>query len=250
MKKKIISLLSLFLALSFISCDKSNPDEENLNKELEDGLSESAEEERIKEILGEGQGSEEKEELKKEAIKTKNMDYQLRKPNAGDTVAIMSVKNFGDIKILLFPEEVPEITKNFIELSKKQFYDGLTFHRVIKGFMIQGGDPNGNGTGGYSYKGKGTKLDDEFSDKLKHLRGTLSMANSGPNTNGSQFFICEEPQSHLNNKHSVFGQVYEGMDVVSKIASVELKPPPHPAMPPSEPKEKVVIDKVRIEEFK
>ncbi|MCX9025326.1 MAG: peptidylprolyl isomerase [Candidatus Methanoperedens sp.] len=118
----------------------------------------------------------------------------------------------GTIKIELKEAEAPITTQNFIKLTQKGFYDGLTFHRVIRGFMIQGGDPKGNGTGGPGYA-----IKDEFHPKLKHTKGALSMANSGPNSGGSQFFITEEPQPHLDGKHSVFGQVIVGQDVVEKI---------------------------------
>ncbi len=119
----------------------------------------------------------------------------------------------GIIKFELYEKEAPITTKNFIDLAQKGFYDGLTFHRVIHGFMIQGGDPKGDGTGGPGYS-----IPDEFNPKLKHTKGAVSMANAGPNTGGSQFFITEAPQPHLDGKHSVFGQVIEGQDVVEKIA--------------------------------
>ncbi len=118
----------------------------------------------------------------------------------------------GTIKFELKESEAPITTKNFIDLAQKGFYNGLTFHRVIRGFMIQGGDPNGDGRGGPGYT-----IKDEFSPKLKHTKGAVSMANAGPNTGGSQFFITEAPQPHLDGKHSVFGQIIEGQDVVEKI---------------------------------
>jgi peptidyl-prolyl cis-trans isomerase B (cyclophilin B) len=118
----------------------------------------------------------------------------------------------GTIKIELKEKEAPITTQNFIKLVQKGFYDGLTFHRVIRGFMIQGGCPKGNGTGGPGYS-----IKDEFHPNLKHTKGALSMANSGPNSGGSQFFITEEPQPHLDGHHSVFGQVIEGQDIVEKI---------------------------------
>ena len=120
----------------------------------------------------------------------------------------------GTIKLELFDEEAPKTVGNFEKLAKDGFYDGLKFHRVIKDFMIQGGCPQGTGTGGPGYK-----FDDEKSAlKLKHDKpGILSMANSGPNTNGSQFFITHVPCPHLDGKHAVFGHVTEGQDVVNKI---------------------------------
>ena len=118
----------------------------------------------------------------------------------------------GNIKFELKESEAPITTKNFIDLAEKGFYNGLKFHRVIRRFMIQGGCPQGTGTGGPGYT-----IKDEFHPKLKHTKGAVSMANSGPNSGGSQFFITEDPQPHLDGKHSVFGQVTEGQDIVEKI---------------------------------
>jgi len=137
----------------------------------------------------------------------------------------------GKFTVKLFDQDAPKTVANFVGLAegtkewtdpksgqkvKKPYYEGLIFHRVIKGFMIQGGDPLGIGTGGPGYK-----FEDEFSPKLRHSKeGILSMANAGPNTNGGQFFITLGPTPHLDNKHSVFGEVVEGMDVVRKIGKV------------------------------
>jgi cyclophilin family peptidyl-prolyl cis-trans isomerase len=118
----------------------------------------------------------------------------------------------GIIKFELYETEAPITTKNFIDLTQKGFYNGLTFHRVIRSFMIQGGCPKGDGTGGPGYS-----IRDEFHPKLRHTKGAVSMANSGPNSGGSQFFITEEPQPHLDGKHSVFGQIIEGQNVVESI---------------------------------
>ncbi len=115
------------------------------------------------------------------------------------------------IVIELDSEEAPYTVSNFINLAQNKFYDGVTFHRVIKDFMAQGGDPTGTGAGGPGYK-----FNDE-PNKLKHLRGSISMANAGPNTNGSQFFICFVPCDWLNGKHTVFGKVSSGMDVVDRL---------------------------------
>ena len=126
----------------------------------------------------------------------------------------------GEIFIKLFVNECPKTTKNFITLGKRGYYDGLIFHRVIKNFMIQTGDPRGNGTGGESIYGKPFK--DEFNENLKHEAFTVSMANAGPDTNGSQFFITTVPCHWLDNKHTVFGRVYDGSDVVKVIEETKV----------------------------
>lgn len=182
-------------------------------------------------------------------------DYeQIHRPVSGDTVAVIET-TLGDIKIRLFPKQCPVTCENFIGLAQRHFYDGLSFHRVIKNFMIQGGDPEGDGTGGHSIWGG--NIEDEFERNLYNFRGALSMANTGrPATNGSQFFIvqntnCGSSVASLEAKgwplwaastygrlggcpsldggfsditnylgHTVFGQVYRGMDVVDEIASV------------------------------
>lgn len=136
----------------------------------------------------------------------------------------------GDFTVKLFDKQVPKTVANFVGLAegtkewkdtrtgkmvKRPFYNGLKFHRIISGFMIQGGDPNGDGTGGPGYE-----FEDEFDKTLRHSKaGILSMANAGRNTNGSQFFITLAPTPHLNDKHSVFGEVVSGMDVVKKLGS-------------------------------
>lgn len=119
--------------------------------------------------------------------------------------------NKGKLVLELFAKNVPKTVNNFVFLAREGFYDGVTFHRVIPGFMAQGGDPTGTGSGSPGYK-----FADEFTSH-KHVTGAVSMANAGSNTNGSQFFICYAPQSHLDGKHSVFGQLTEGMDVLKKI---------------------------------
>jgi peptidyl-prolyl cis-trans isomerase B (cyclophilin B) len=119
----------------------------------------------------------------------------------------------GDVVVDLFPEHAPKTVNNFVFLAREGFYDGVTFHRVIANFMIQGGDPTGTGRGGPGYKFE----DETRGNPLRHERGVLSMANAGPNTNGSQFFITHAPQPHLDGKHTVFGRVTQGMDVVDAI---------------------------------
>ena len=142
----------------------------------------------------------------------------------------------GTFRIELFENKAPITTKNFIDLAGKGFYDGVIFHRVIDGFMIQGGDPTGTGRGGPGYK-----IPDEFHPDLRHdSAGILSMANAGPNTGGSQFFITLGPTPHLNNRHAVFGKVIEGLDIVKAIGKV-------PTGPADRPLEDVVMKKVTIE---
>lgn len=144
--------------------------------------------------------------------------------------------NHGEFRIELFEDEAPATTRNFIELAEKNFYDGVIFHRVIDGFMIQGGDPTGTGRGGPGYS-----IDDEFHPDLKHSgEGILSMANAGPNTGGSQFFITLAATSWLDGRHAVFGRVIDGMDVVRTIGGVATGPGDRPI-------EAVVIEGVTVE---
>jgi peptidyl-prolyl cis-trans isomerase A (cyclophilin A) len=158
----------------------------------------------------------------------------------------------GTFKVRLFDQDVPNTVANFVGLAegskeftdpktgqkaKRPFYNGLVFHRVIEGFMIQGGDPLGTGTGGPGYK-----FADEFSPKLRHSKpGLLSMANAGPNTNGSQFFITLAATPWLDNKHSIFGEVVEGMDVVQKIGTTAT------SKPSDRPLKAVTIQTVKIQ---
>ena len=121
--------------------------------------------------------------------------------------------NKGSIKLELYPNHAPKTVNNFVFLAQQGFYDGVSFHRVISNFMIQGGDPTGTGAGGPGYS-----FEDEVADNpLTHETGVISMANAGPNTNGSQFFITHSPQPHLNGNHTVFGKVVSGQDVVNSI---------------------------------
>lgn len=173
--------------------------------------------------------------------------------------------NMGDIEIALFEDAAPKAVNNFKSLAKEGYYDGVIFHRIIKDFMIQGGDPTGTGAGGESIYGN--KFEDEFSENYYHLRGALSMANAGPNTNGSQFFIVTASQvplstlgqlealnlpqvvveaygevggtPWLDSRHTVFGHVTKGMDIVEKIESV-------PTNPADRPIEDVIIESIDI----
>lgn len=196
------------------------------------------------------------------------MASQLTAPAKGDTVAIMTT-NRGVIKIKLFKDKCPKTVENFTTHAKNGYYEGIIFHRVIKDFMIQGGDPTGTGRGGESIWGN--SFEDEFDLELHNVRGALSMANAGPNTNGSQFFIVQAETVDgnlmgqmemigekmfpadciadykkvggtpwLDFKHTVFGQVYEGMDVVDSIAETRVDML-------DKPFDDVVIEKIDIE---
>ena len=195
---------------------------------------------------------------------------QLDRPQKGESVAVMHT-NMGDIAIRLFPDKTPKTCENFMTHAKNGYYNGLIFHRVIRDFMIQGGDPTGTGCGGESIWGD--SFEDEPDIELRNYRGALSMANAGPNTNGSQFFIVQcgsvDPRliqqmkglteqgypeevvasyervggtPHLDFRHTVFGQVYDGMDVVDAIAAVETGPQ-------DKPRQDVVIESIDIREF-
>ena len=159
---------------------------------------------------------------------------------ANDTYAVFDTTE-GRFKARLFQDESPKTVQNFVELAEgtktgKPFYDGLIFHRVIPDFMIQGGCPEGTGRGGPGYK-----FADEFHATLRHTKpGLLSMANAGPNTNGSQFFVTVAPTSWLDNKHTIFGEVTEGYDVVEKISKL-----PHNAQ--DRPNKDVKINTLTIE---
>ncbi|MGC8514982.1 MAG: peptidylprolyl isomerase [Thermoplasmata archaeon] len=142
--------------------------------------------------------------------------------------------NMGNIEIELFEKEMPVTAGNFRKLVEKGFYNGVIFHRVIKSFMIQGGDPTGTGMGGPGYS-----IKDEFSKNNRNDRGTISMANAGPNTGGSQFFINLVNNNYLDRKHPVFGKVVKGMDVVDKIGSAKTDAGDRPV-------NKVVISKATI----
>lgn len=194
-------------------------------------------------------------------------EKQVANPNKGETIAIMHIKDYGDIKIKFFKDIAPKAVENFVKLSQNGYYNGVTFHRVINDFMIQGGDPTATGRGGESVWG--SPFQDEFDISLVPYRGALCMANSGSNTNGSQFFIeqakydeatykalvnSEYPENlleaykkyggsmHLFYRHTVFGQVIEGMDIVDKIAECKTDENDKPV-------NNVVIESIDITEY-
>jgi peptidyl-prolyl cis-trans isomerase B (cyclophilin B) len=199
---------------------------------------------------------------------------QFESPQKGDTVAEFVIRDYGSIYVRFFEEAAPKSVENFITHAKEGYYDGVTFHRILKDFMIQGGDPTGTGMGGESIWGE--NFEDEFADNLQPYRGALCMANSGANTNGSQFFLVQSGETYdesvleqvearykvtfdeearsaygevggtpwLYKMHSVFGQIYEGYEVLDAIANVELKD-----ANAGIPVEQVVIDTIKISEY-
>lgn len=216
-----------------------------------------------------GNGNDTPKQLGEEEIKM-SVEKQLAMPEVGEKIAIIKT-NMGDITVKFFPEFAPKAVENFLTHAANGYYDGVTFHRVMNDFMIQGGDPEGTGRGGESIWG--TEFEDEFTPELHNFRGALSMANAGKNTNGSQFFIVQkgttsptEAQMYiqygyitsraaaeayvanggtpwLDNAHTVFGQVIEGMDIVDAIAAVEVDAN-------SKPLDAVIINDIEITEYK
>lgn len=200
MKKKSLSkyfrLIVLIVAISslfLVGCGKSNKSTGENNGETNN------------EVVSD-------EEVKPDAVISEDLP-----------IATIVVKDMGTIKAELYPEIAPNTVNNFISLANEGFYNGLTFHRVIKDFMIQGGDPNGNGSGGPGYSIKGEFANNGFTNNLKHTEGVLSMARSkDPNSAGSQFFIMTKEAPDLDNEYAAFGKVIEGIDVVHKIETVKV----------------------------
>ena len=153
---------------------------------------------------------------------------------------ILNIKDYGTIKLELYYDETKNTSANFVELARKGFYNGLTFHRVIKGFMIQGGCPRGNGMGDPGYSIKGEFRQNGVNNSLKHERGVISMARAyDPNSAGSQFFIMHKDAPHLDGAYASFGRVIEGIEVVDAIAKVRTTPSDRPITP-------VVIESVEV----
>ena len=156
--------------------------------------------------------------------------------------ALIKIKNFGEIKIALNEKEAPITVANFVKLAKDGFYNGLTFHRVIHGFMIQGGDPLGNGTGGPGHTIKGEFRNNGVNNNISHKRGVISMARaSDPNSAGSQFFIMHKDGEFLDGSYAAFGETISGIEVVDAIAKVKTSPSDRPLTP-------VVIEAIIIED--
>ncbi len=278
--KKVCTLgCALTLAVSLTGCgSKDDKVAETKNQDgiaqVEPSPSKEAEEKQSDSLDGVGE--------KKEGVAID----QLAKPKKGETVATLHIKNYGDIKVHFFPDAAPKAVENFTSLAKKGYYNGVTFHRVIKDFMIQGGDPQGTGMGGESIWGE--SFEDEINPYVIPLRGSLCMANAGGgNTNGSQFFIVQQDAKdpatkaevkqaldqyvqmykqstglsmdayddsavdnylkvggaiYLSGGYTVFGQVYEGLEVVDKIASVSTGAN-------DKPEKDVIIDSIDVSEF-
>ncbi|WP_082892682.1 peptidylprolyl isomerase [Rossellomorea aquimaris] len=245
--KRLMILILCVVGLMLAACGQTEKDNASENKDMPKKT-----EEKNNDEVGKGEDTMTYPQLTKEVLENEKV--------------VEMQTNMGTITIKLFPEQAPKTVENFITHSENGYYDGVKFHRVIKDFMIQGGDPNGTGTGGESIYGE--PFEDEFSRELFNLRGALSMANPGrPDSNGSQFFIVqnsemnpafeeklkeagypeEVTEAYLKNggtpwldfKHTVFGQVIEGMDIVDKIAHLEVGEN-------DLPNEEVVIEKITV----
>lgn len=199
--KNLLTLFVLaFFTVLIISCGKEEPKKEQIQdttKKIE-------------------QKMEEKKDTTANQDTVKKEDEAVKEETKGGDIMKLET-TMGVIKIKMFTDKAPMTTKHISGLVDKGFYDGIIFHRVIDGFMLQTGDPTGTGRGG-----SGTRIKDEFGPGLKHNKaGIVSMANAGPNTGDSQFFICLDPQPHLDGKHAVFGEVISGIDVVQKIGKTK-----------------------------
>lgn len=169
------------------------------------------------------------------------MNDEVRTPPEQLPIATITIKDYGTIEAELYPHIAPNTVNNFISLANSGFYDGLTFHRVIKDFMIQGGDPNGDGTGGPGYSIKGEFTKNKFKNDLKHTEGVLSMARSqNKNSAGSQFFIMTKDSPHLDQQYASFGKVISGLDIVHKIENVNTGANDKPV-------ENVVIESIKVD---
>lgn len=169
------------------------------------------------------------------------MNNEVRTPPEELPVATIIIKDYGTIEAELYPHIAPNTVNNFIYLANSGFYDGLTFHRIIKDFMIQGGDPNGDGTGGPGYSIKGEFTKNKFKNDLKHTEGILSMARSqNKNSAGSQFFIMTKDASHLDGQYTAFGKVTSGMDIVHEIENVKTDAN-------DKPEKNVIIESIKVD---
>lgn len=222
LKGGYVKYFLLIFVIAFVSCTDNGDPKEKLTE--------------IKEEV--------KTEIKSNSKKNRNEEVvkEIMTLNENEILVAHVKTNMGDFDIQLFADKAPKTVENFVGLISQNYYDSVSFHRVIDDFMIQGGDPTGTGSGGNSYFGG--NFEDEFHPELRHSDpGILSMANAGPNTNGSQFFITLVPTPWLDGKHSIFGMVINGMDVVEKIGKVET------SKPFDKPVKDVIMEKVTVEKI-
>lgn len=275
--RKYVSLIIITFVMMFLLTGCSNKEEQNTVKN-------TVENNTVKNSVSENKQTENTTNTTSSERKVDKIDYalaaekQMKLPEKGETVAIIKVKGFGEIKVKFFEEIAPKAVENFITHAKQGYYDGVTFHRVINEFMIQGGDPKGDGTGGESIWGKG--FEEELDYELVPYRGSLCMASSGVGNSslGSQFFITQANYSEimygylkqggypeklletyktrggylsLYLNYTVFGQVYEGMDVVDKIARVKTEKENNRAEGKiqDKPLEDVIIEKIEVKTY-
>ena len=240
MKKNRMLLFFALLAAALlcIGC-ASGSDESGQKEQTEQAASEDAESqtESVKKEKGRGQAE------------TKTEDSQKTDGAQGDLkhyTAIIDVRDYGKITVDLDPNAAPITVENFVKLAKDGFYDGLTFHRIMEGFMIQGGDPNGNGTGGSSETIKGEFKENGVDNPISHVRGTISMARSqDPDSASSQFFIVQADSTFLDGQYAAFGSVKEGMEIVDQICQDALPTDDNGTIPSDE---QPVIETITIEE--
>ena len=182
-----------------------------------------------------------KENTEKTQEKSEQETKETKETNENLPIVTMKIKDYGTIELELYPEVAPNTVNNFISLANSGFYDGLTFHRVIKGFMIQGGDPDGIGTGGPGYSIVGEFTSNGFANSLKHTKGVISMARSKkPDSAGSQFFIMSADASHLDGDYAALGKVISGIEVVEKIENVKTDSN-------DKPEQDVVIESITVD---
>lgn len=254
MKKRVLAfVLVMCVALTAAACGDKKDESETTKKTTEKTASEKN-----------TKGTSAESQYKKVEVKEASKTDQMSEPEKGETIAIVKVKNYGEMKFKFFNQDSPLAVENFVTLSSNDYYNGITFHRVINNFMIQGGDPTGTGAGGESIWGE--EFDNETSDTLLPLRGALCMANAGRDTNGSQFFIIQNKTvtedtyggktatdeqkamfekyggyPYLMDDYTVFGQLYDGYDVLDAIAETETDEEDSPL-------EEVVIESITITE--
>ena len=229
--KMLALLLAAMMSMTALSgcSDNKKPQEQSTAEQTEQTEQTEQSQTKPEETTQQSAGQTEKMTLSDESGLA-----QFNNPDKDSEVAILHT-TAGDIGVMFFPQYAPKAVENFLTHAKDGYYDGISFHRVIEDFMIQGGDPTGTGMGGPGYK-----IDDEFGEGLQHDdEGILSMANAGPNTGGSQFFITLAPTPWLNGHHAIFGKVVEGMDIVRLIGVV-------PTDFRDRPKDPVIMETVEV----